>query len=238
MDDNNRKRNRYVKFVILSVMILTIISLNFSYSAFFSIDSRSTVQEIDTGTLNVTASATPMAKDDLFPTEETLPTDEKSTLKNAEKDFAPLTITNNGNIDANFVVSLSYDEDSMPDDSAEVGLVSFDNLIVGVYDVDNTVWLNLNPDEAGDPIYNMKVTQFTESAPNVYPILKGEIDKATMDETNTKPVEKNLRVYIWLADTTPATEIGKYAYLKLEVKSTPISGQDEQKIEIKSDLGE
>ena len=81
----------------------------------------------------------------------------------------------------------------------------------------------------------MKVTQFTESAPNVYPILKDKIGKAVMNESNTTPVTRNLKVYIWLADTTPATEIGKLAHLKLEVKSTPVEGQNEQDVVIKKD---
>ena len=238
MDDKAKERKNYTIFIILSVIILTIISLNFSYSAFFSIKSRSTVQEISTGTLDVTASATPMAKADVFPTEETLPTSPESILTNEEKDYATLIVSNNGNIDANFIVSISYDEASIPEESREVGLVSFDNLIVGIYDVDNTEWLNLNPDEEGEPIYNMKITQFATSELDaaVYPIFKGSIDKAIMSDSNTNPTTRNLRVYVWLADTTPTSEIGKLMYLKLNVQSMPVEGQAENQIQIKDPL--
>ena len=79
MEDKD-KTKRNTKIVILSVIVLTIISLSFSYSAFFSISSGNVVKKISTGTLDVTASATPMAKDDIFPTEETLPNNPQSTL--------------------------------------------------------------------------------------------------------------------------------------------------------------
>lgn len=229
MDDKSKKRKRYTEFVILSVIILTILSLNFSYSAFFKIKSGSTTKEISTGELKVTASATPMAKDDIYPTEEILPTLPDSKLKNTEKDFAPLIITNEGNIDANFVVSLSYDLTALSPDQIANDLVSFENLIIGVYDVDKTSWLNLNPGE-GDPIYSMKVTGFSPTEESVYPIFSGEIEKAKIIETGTDPTVRNLRVYVWLADTTPISEIGKLVHLKLDVRSMPLKGQEEKEI--------
>ncbi len=230
---SDKKVKRNTKLIILSVLVLTIVSLSYSYSAFFSIEAKSTVHAISTGTLDVTASASPMAKTEVFPTEETLPTKPESTLNNEGKDCATLTVNNNGNIDANFIVSISYDEDSIPQDSKEVGLVSFENLIVGIYE-DGTGWLNLNPDEEGEPIYNMQITQFATSEPDVYPIFKGSIAKATMNESKTTPTTRNLRVYVWLADTTPTSEIGKLMYLKLNVQSMPAEGQEEKQVQIKS----
>ena len=228
MEDKDRTK-RNTKIVILSVVILTIISLSFSYSAFFSISSGNVVKEISTGTLDVTASATPMAKDDVFPTEETLPNNEKSVLKFAEKNFAPLVITNSGNIDANYVVTLSYDLTNLSDDQIANDLVSFDNLIIGIYDDDEKSWLNLNPDE-GDPIYSMKVTGFSPTEENTYPILKREIAKANIIDTGSTPTVKNLKVYVWLADTTPVSEIGKLVHLKLDVRSMPVEGQEEKNV--------
>ncbi len=234
---SDKKVKRNTKFIILSVLVLTIISLSYSYSAFFSIESKSTVQAISTGTLNVSASATSMAKTEVFPTEETLPTSPESILNNEEKDCATLTISNNGNIDANFIVSISYDEDNIPPESKDVGLVSFDNLIIGIYEesLDNSGWLNLNPDETGEPAYNMKITQFVSSGQDVYPILKSRINKATINESGTEPTTRVLKVYVWLADTTPATEIGKLMYLKLNVQSMPVEGQNEQQIQINNE---
>ena len=207
--------------------------MNFSYSAFFSISSGNVVKEISTGTLDVTASATPMAQDDIFPTEETLPNSEKSTLRDQDKDYASLVVTNNGNIDANYVVSLSYDLTNLSSEQIANDLVSFENLIIGIYDVDATSWLNLNP-EAGDPIYSMKVTSFTPTDNNVYPIYSGDILKANIIDTGTTPTIKNLRVYVWLADTTPISEIGKLVHLKLDVKSMPAKGQAANDVALKS----
>lgn len=237
---SDKKVKRNTKLIILSVLVLTIVSLSYSYSAFFSIESKSTVHAISTGTLDVTASATQMAQTEVFPTEETLPTSPESTLNNEKKDCATLTVSNNGNIDANFIVSISYDEDSIPQDSKDVGLVSFDNLIVGIYEEssDNSGWLNLNPDEDGEPIYNMTIAQFATSEPGVYPIFKGSINKATINESNKVSTTRSLRVYVWLADTTPTSEIGKLMYLKLNVQSMPIEGQNEQQIQINAQGGD
>lgn len=227
--EDREKTKRNTKIVILSVVILTIISLSFSYSAFFSITSGNVIKEISTGTLDVTASATPMAKDDIFPTEETLPSSDQSTLQNQNKDYASLIVTNNGNIDANYVVSLSYDLTGLSSEQIANDLVSFDNLIIGIYDVDKISWLNLNPGE-GDPVYSMKVTSFIPTDDNVYPIYNGEILKANITDTGTKPTVKNLRVYVWLADTTPVTEIGKLVHLKLDVRSMPAKGQENKDV--------
>lgn len=229
-DKKRKNLKRDTQIIILSVLILTIISLNFSYSAFFSIDSRSTVQEISTGTLNVTATPTSMWKEDLYPTDEALPTDEKSTLSSSEKNFAALTVTNNGTIDANYVITLSYDTSDLTEDQIANDLASFDNLIIGIYDTDKSSWVNLNPDGDSNAIYNMKITQFAESSKGVYPILKHEILKANITESETKPTIQNLRIYVWLADTTPESEIGKLVHLKINVRSTPLKGQNDQEV--------
>ena len=232
-DKKVKRIKRDTQIIILSVLVLTLVSLNVSYSAFFSIDSRSTVQEISTGTLNVTATPTSMWEEDLFPIDEALPTDANSTLDSSEKNFAALTITNSGAIDANYVITLSYDTSNL-DENQITNLASFDNLIVGIYDTDTTSWLNLNPTN-DTAVYNMQVSQFTESGEGIYPILKREISKANMDESGTTPTVQNLRIYVWLADTTPDSEIGKLVHLKTNVRSTPIKGQNDQEVKIKTD---
>ena len=47
---------RDTQLIIISVIILTIVTLNVSYSAFFTVQSLSTIQEISTGNLEVDVS--------------------------------------------------------------------------------------------------------------------------------------------------------------------------------------
>ena len=233
--EDKRKIKRNTLIIVVSVVVLTIASLNFSYSAFFTISSNGVAKEISTGTLDVTADATLMKKDDMFPIkEENLPTEAEpskagsSTTIDPGDNYSTLTITNNGTIDANYVVSLSYDLSGLSDEQKANDLASFDNLIIGIYDEGTGKWLDLNPDAAGQA-YNMRVKEFGSTGvhPNqVYPILKGEIAKANIDTSSTAPTTKTLRVYVWLAEDTPVGEIGKLVHLKLDVKSTPVEGQE------------
>ena len=102
---------RDTQLIIISVLILTIITLSVSYSAFFSVQSQSTVQEISTGVLDVVIDSTSaaMSTDDLFPTAVTdLPTQATSVVDNTEGTYARLILKNNGTLDADFSVTIDF----------------------------------------------------------------------------------------------------------------------------------
>lgn len=211
-----RKLKRDTQLIIISVLILTLSTMSVSYSAFFSVQSQSTIQEITTGTLDViidTTNSTQMSTDDLFPTAEAdLPT---SASAAATGSYANLILQNNGTLHADFSVSVSYD--SIPNDYTEEDLISFDYLVVGIYDTATSQWVNFS-DIEGEEIYYTSFSALTPSGTNTYPILRSIINKNS---------SKEYRVYIWLSESTPTTEIGKIVYLKLDVKSTPVNGQSE-----------
>lgn len=206
-----KSKRRDKQIIILSVLILTMIALNTSYSAFFTIKSQSTMQEISTGTLTVlTDTSEAMSNEDLMPT----PTEDLPTEMNSVSDgkFAKLNLQNTGTIEADFSVSITYDD--IPADKTQADLIDLRYLKVGIYDEDNNSWVSFGEDGSG--IYNTTITALSPSDTNVYPILRNRIAASTT---------KQYKVYVWLSEDTPTSEIGKLVYLKLDVKSTPVNGQ-------------
>lgn len=203
---------RDTQLIIISVLVLTLITLNVSYSAFFSVQSQSTVQEISTGTLKVVIDGSQaMNVDELMPTFITeLPTSANST---ANGNYAVLNLDNQGDIAADFSVTLGYD--TLPSGSTTKDLISFNYLNIGIFDVTNNVWLEFGE---GSNAFYTPVTGLTATSNNVYPIIRDEVAASS---------QRQFRVYVWLSENTPISEIGKLIYLKLDVKSTPINGQIE-----------
>lgn len=208
---------RDTQLIILSVIILTIVTLSVSYSAFFSVQSLSTIQEISTGNLNVTVNFDTTGT--IFAgTEELFPT----TIDEVQDtNYATLTLLNNGDLDADFSVTVSYDFDKLREISglenktdAELAtdyLVPFNYLNIGIYDDEKGAWINFA--ESGETLYP-SISGLTSSADYTYPILRSSIGKMNGSTTT----EQAYKIYIWLSDETPTTEIGKYVYLKLNVK--------------------
>ena len=83
-----------------------------------------------------------------------------------------------------------------------------DYLLVGVYTEGG--WIQYGSS------YYTQIGNIVPNADGEYPIISDSIAAPT--GSNTK-VSKTYYVYIWLREDTPATEIGKLAYLKLNVKS-------------------
>ena len=142
------------------------------------------------------------------------PTEDLPTEMNSVSDgkFAKLNLQNTGTIEADFSVSITYDD--IPADKTEADLIDLRYLKVGIYDEDNNSWVSFGEDGSG--IYNTTITALSPSDTNVYPILRNRIAASTT---------KQYKVYVWLSEDTPTSEIGKLVYLKLDVKSTPVNGQ-------------
>ena len=210
---------RDTQLIIISVLILTIITLSVSYSAFFSVQSQSTVQEISTGVLDVVIDSTSaaMSADDLFPTATSdLPTAANSVVDSGEGTYATLILKNSGTLDADFSVTIGYDDESaLPNGKTTEDLISLNYLSVGIFDVDNNTWIDF-----GNGVYNTPITGLTPNE-DVYPILREEITAAE----EGVPTTREFRVYVWLSENTPTSEIGKLVYLKLDVKSATVNGR-------------
>lgn len=208
---------RDTQLIVLSVIILVIVSLNVSYSAFFSVQSLSTIQEISTGDLNVAVSVD-NTNSILNEETEIFPSTIEEVTNEATGNYSVLTLLNEGTLDAEYSVTVNYDYDKLrtisgfegkTDAELRSSLVSFDYLNIGIYDDVNGSWINFasNGSEVLYPAISSLVPTSADSYN--YPILK---DTITVSGT------KRFKIYIWLSDSTPTSEIGKYVYLKLSVK--------------------
>ena len=190
--------------VVVSVLLLTISTLKVSYSAFFAVKSLSTVQQISTGTLNVSITgSTAMSSDDLMPATN-LPTG--PTTSEVDGSYATLVINNTGTINSDFTVNLSYDTDNLPSGSTSSDLLSFNYLKLGVYDVTAGSWIQF------DGKYYADITSdLTSTGTNTYTFIDSAINSSAT---------KTYRIYVWLSSSTPVSEIGKLVYLKVDVSSS------------------
>lgn len=235
---------RDTQLIIISVIILTIVMLSFSYSAFFTVQSLSTVQEITTGNLNVTITidnTNSIIQDgDIFPLAD------KEIEDGTGGNYSTLTLVNEGDLDADFSATISYDFDKLKqiDEYSNMSnnelldyLVSFDYLKIGIYDVSNNNWVNFSGDN-GTTYYTLISGLTPSSSSNyTYPILRDVVySKESNSLDSSKQYQKVFKIYVWLSDETPISEIGKYVYLKLNVKSA--AGNEVIDKEISSGSGE
>lgn len=199
---------RDTQLVILSVLVLTIVSLRVSYSAFFSVKTQSSIQEITAGTLVVSAEGTNKITNELMPTtKEEIESIISGTMTtgDAASQFITLTVNNTGNVKSDYSVSLS--NDTIPS-GVTGGLLSFNYLYVAIYDVTNSTWLQFKDTSNNGTTYTTIGSLATN---NVAPIIKDSIE--------TGNTAKQYKVYVWLSEDVPTSEIGKLVYLKLDVKS-------------------
>ena len=207
----------YTFVLIISVLLLSLMTMKVAYSAIFAVASTPNLQEINTGTLNVIVDnniSRGIPFNELFPSSSSgtnamseLPT--SSSVIPSGDNYAVLNIINTGTLDSDFNVSISYqDPEDIPSQYSGRRPVSMDYLLVGVYTEGG--WIQYGSS------YYTQIGNIVPNADGEYPIISDSIAAPT--GSNTK-VSKTYYVYIWLREDTPATEIGKLAYLKLNVKS-------------------
>lgn len=201
--------------IMVSVILLTIMTLSLSYSALFSVQTQSTVQEINAGNLSIVIdnSSTPIYEDLLPTLNSALPTAADSVVSG---DYATLNFTNNGDINAEYVLTISRDYNALPTLSTDEDLLPFNYLNVGIFDTINNTWINFSNTDT--PSYYVAVSSLTpvSGTTDAYPIL---------NEIVNVGASKQYRVYVWLAEATPADEIGKLVYLKLDIDYTTVKAE-------------
>ncbi len=198
------KKNTLV--IVLSVVVLALLTVNVTYSYVFSVKSTTNIQKFKAGTLDVTVTSTKMTSSLMPSTESDYPTAQTSTPKGDSNSYAKLVLKNTGSLDAKFSVSLA--NDTLPTGKTEAERVNMSYLRVGIYNETIGRWLTLGDTSS----YSSVISNIKTNTDGSYPIISGTINsKATT----------TYRVYIWLIDTTPTTEISKLVNLKLNVKSTP-----------------
>lgn len=213
---------RDTQLIILSVIILTIVTLSVSYSAFFTVQSLSTIQEIATGNLDV--AVTVDNTNSILNEEELFPSTIDEITNETTGNYSLLTLLNEGSVNAEFSVTVGYDFDklrtineyaNLSDAELLEYLVPFNYLNIGIYDDTNGEWINFSGDN-GETLYPaISGLAPTSEDANTYPILRDIVEANT---NGTEQYQRRFKLYIWLSDETPTSEIGKYVYLKLNVK--------------------
>ena len=210
-DDKKIKKSN-TKLMIISVLVLTILTLNVSYSAFFDVKVQPNLYSFKAGTLNVTVNGSNQSTWQ----KELKPVDVSSiTTGNVPASgYVTLTIQNSGDIDAKYSVSLV--NDALPGDASDPSdRLSNEYLYVGIYDTQSSKWVTI-----GNQNY-AKLSTLKNGDDNKYPILNDTINKKGISNVT----QKTYRIYVWLTKDTPVTEIGKLVYFKVNVHSTPVEGQ-------------
>ena len=196
------------KLVIISVIALTLVMMSVSYSAFFSVQSQATVQQIKAGVLDVIIDNSSYITEDLLPSDVSVLPSAANSSEHLSQLHGSITLLNEGTLPSEYSITISADTPT-----GETA-IDFQYINVGVVDVSNNVWHNFGTNES--PIYYTALTTLGNN--NNFPILRDTI------ATNSSRV---YRVYVWLSENTPVTEIGNYVYLKLNVKSMTIDGRIE-----------
>ena len=216
VDNKFSKRiKRDTIIVAISVIVLTSFIIRTSYAFIFSVKSKATLHQIASGVLNLTINqngSSAMNTDDLYPVDSTLlPTASNSVYTG---DFARLSLNNSGTVASHFLVNIGYD--ALPSGSTQSDLTSFAYLIIGVFSEEDNAWVNLGTTQS--PAYYKTINTLNASGTNIYDVFEDEVDASDA---------KNYRVYIWLDEDTPITEIEKLVYLKVNVVSTTVNGRVE-----------
>lgn len=212
-----KKFKRDTLIIVLSVFILTLTTIRVSYAAFFTVKSQSTVQRYETKELNVLISkGSSVSVKEIFPTlTSKLPTAPDTVISPTEGSFSTITLNNSGSYDAEYVLSVGYD-DALPEGKTVKDLIPLKYLNIGILDKTTNNWLDF-----GNSKYYISLASLEASATNVYPILNGTINK---------DVSQNYDFYVWLDEDTPVEEIDKLVYLKLTVDSTTLNDGDDMTV--------
>lgn len=108
---SNIQITRHTKIVAFSVICLLIITISYSYSAYFSIKTNSSDQSVSTGTLDVQITNSKITLDSMEP----MSTDYAAMDKTGNIQSSSGYIYNAGSLDANYYITISYDYDAYTD---------------------------------------------------------------------------------------------------------------------------
>ena len=216
---------RSTAIVVGSIVALSLVTMNVSYSSFFSVQTQSGIQTISTGTLKVTASVNSQLKDQqLMPdtnksyegitSENGVVTASSPVANNNNK--ITLTVENDGDVDAVFGASIKRTAESVSNgNDAELS-----NVVIAIQH--DSKWLKFGDGDSA-PFYVTITDLVNENgSEGSYPIIYDTISKKTGESKTTKTYD----IYFWLKDTTNENQQGKSLNLSLAVKSAPQKGQE------------
>ncbi len=207
-------KGKYIKrgtiITVVSIIVLTLATMNVSYSSFFSVQTQTNVPVITAGNLNVTATIEPTPTQN---GEGLMPSDGYSSITDANSPIngnqntdyikETLKITNSSNINIK-IGALISDTGS--------GNAQPQSVVIAIQK--NNQWLSFG---SGSNKYYVKLNQLTKSD-SAYPIINDIINNGTSTVSYD--------IYMWLASDTVETDSEKSLNYSISVKAIPAEGQD------------
>ena len=217
MNINGKYIKRGTIITVVSIIVLTLATMNVSYSSFFSVQTQSTVPVITAGNLNVTAEVT----DKDTGGEGLSPSGGYNEIKNEgspingteNTDYikSTLTVTNKSNLKVTIGVSLS--NTATAEDNG--GNAAPEDVVIAIQR-DNK-WITFGSSSS----YHVQLNNLTQSD-SAYPIIKDDIEKSS-DTTGTKAVYD---IYMWVKEDAGEDSAEKALNYSIGVKAVPAEGQN------------
>ncbi len=199
------------KIIMLSVIILTLSTIGFSYSVLFDIKSNSNNQIIQTGNLSVVYGGSSSSINNF----DMLPMSDQSGLNSDSRSI--IHIQNNGSFNSTFTITLSYDYNAFKERSNyEEGneLVPFEYLRMAIFEYDEeTSQMNLISGiiDLGDvPIHQVESDFYNNS----YAIFTSSVDKLSSGNST-----KTLAIKVWIEEDATENISDYFVYLKVNIVS-------------------
>lgn len=190
------------------VAVLTIVTIGFSYAAFFSVKTSKNNQTITTGDLSIAygGSSTSINKTDMLPM-----SDEEGM---SQSEASIIYLQNNGSLNANYALTIGYDMEQLSQLASGTTdkLTPLNHIRLAVYDYQSATnnTLICGPLSVTDlATYSVDTTDMRN---NRYSILFGSLGAVSNNV-------KTYQIKIWLSDKAPASVGESLFYVNSEIVS-------------------
>lgn len=205
VNDMNYKRNikKQSYIIAISAILLAIVISGTSYALFFQVDTNSSNQVIETGSLSVTYGANSQAITDT----ELMPMTDTDALESSTL-VSTIYVENKGTLPANYSITIGNDVDSF---QAREGYSATDELL-------NHDYIRVAVYKNGEMIIEPKtLSDFTLSTDDntMYNVFSG-----SLNVSGTGSSTETFAIKVWIASDAPEEIIGDFVYLKVNVTST------------------
>ncbi len=200
-----KKLKKETTVILVSVICLTVMTLGFSYAVFFDIDTSTSNQNIETGTLVVEfgSSTSSIVNNNMLPTPDAVALESES--------MSTIYLQNNGSLDSDFVITLGYDYEAFnAASSPESNLIPLEFL--------NTAIFEYNP-STGESVIVSDIVSLADLVPNDLNSETYNLYQSVIGKSSSGSNAKTYIVRIWLDEFAPEYLSNYKLYLKLGVSA-------------------
>lgn len=197
---HNIKKQSYI--IAISAIMLAIAIGGTSYALFFQVDTNSSNQVVQTGSLSVTYGANSKAITDT----ELVPMADTDAL-NSSTLVSTIYVENKGTLPADYSITLGNDIESFKKDgySDTEKLLNHNYIRVAVYKNGEII---IEPE-------TLSKFKLSSEDNNMYDLYSGNLNVSGTGEST-----ETFAIKVWIASDAPVDIIGDFVYLKVNVTST------------------